>query len=290
MLNFGIVTDCYGCRISLEDAIRRLHRIGFRDLEIPCWHFTAGQDDASYMKSNLAPRLKDLRSLLADLGMNARQFHSTISLHAESEPLRAKAADGIRRTAEIAAETGARALVLHIGGRKDSCAGRTDEEIFAANVKTLTELAGFVEHSELRLAIENLMSDVNRQGCRISELKALIEAVGSDRIGICLDTGHANVDGLDIPAAIRECGPLLCATHIQETCPGNDLHVFPFSLRRSKSAMNWFDIFRTFRETGYPFPLIGECANNAGELPLPLVDRYLEAQRLLLESVIRGDF
>ena len=288
-LNFGIVTDCYGCKISLEDAVRRLHGIGFRDLEIPCWHFTAGREP-SYLKSDLSSRLKDLRTLLSDLGMTVRQFHSTASLRAESESARAEAADWIRRTAEIAAETGARALVLHIGGRKEVCADRTDREIFEANVKTLSELADFVGNSGIRLAIENLMSDVYRQGCRISELKDLIAAVGSARIGICLDTGHANVDALNIPEAIRECGDLLCATHIQETCPGNDLHVFPFSLRRSKSTMDWFAIFRTFRETGYPFPLIGECANNAGELPLPLVDRYLEAQRLLLESVLRGEF
>ena len=39
---FGIVTDFYGVRISLEDAVRRLSKLGIRDLEIPGWHWDAG--------------------------------------------------------------------------------------------------------------------------------------------------------------------------------------------------------------------------------------------------------
>ena len=54
--------------------------------------------------------------------------------------------------------------------------------------------------------------------------------------------------------------------------------------------MDWFRIFGAFGEIGYPFPLIGECANNSGELPLELADRYLEAQKNLIESVLRGEF
>ena len=119
-------------------------------------------------------------------------------------------------------------------------------------------------------------------------LEEAVRRLGS--LGICLDTGHANVDGLDVPEAIRECGPQLIATHIQETCRGNDLHVFPFTLRQGKSTMDWFRIFEAFAGIGYPFPLIGECANNSGELPLELADRYLKAQKELIESVLRGEF
>ena len=54
--------------------------------------------------------------------------------------------------------------------------------------------------------------------------------------------------------------------------------------------MDWFRIFEAFAGIGYPFPLIGECANNSGELPLELADRYLKAQKELIESVLRGEF
>ena len=54
--------------------------------------------------------------------------------------------------------------------------------------------------------------------------------------------------------------------------------------------MDWFRIFEAFAGIGYPFPLIGECANNSGELPLELAVRYLKAQKELIESVLRGEF
>ena len=286
---FGIVTDFYGVRISLEDAVRRLNRLGIRDLEIPGWHWSAGQD-SPYDLTRHADRINNLRSLLHDLGMNVQQFHSHFSLAADTEANRTAVVEKSLRTIDLAAELGAKALVIHIAGRHGSCKGISDQAIFEANVKSLSEMAKHAENMPVRLAIENLMTDTNRQGCRIAELKELIAVAGSERIGICLDTGHANVDGLDVPEAVLECGPQLIASHIQETCRGNDLHVFPFTLRRGKSTMDWFRIFGAFAEIGYPFPLIGECANNSGELPLELADRYLEAQKNLIESVLRGEF
>ena len=286
---FGIVTDFYGVRIPLEDAVRRLGKLGISDLEIPGWHWSAGQDSA-YELTRQTKRLNGLRTMFHDLDMNVRQFHSSFALAVDSEPNRAAMVDMTRRTIDLASELGAKALVIHIGGRHDGSKGVSDPGIFEANVKSLSELAHHAENCPVSLAIENLMSGTNRMGCRISELKDLIAAAGPDRIGICLDTGHANVDGLDVPEAIRECGKQLIATHIQETCRGNDLHVFPFTLRRDKSTMDWFRIFDTFAEIGYPYPLIGECANNSGELPLEMADRYLKAQKDLIESVLRGEF
>ena len=286
---FGIVTDFYGCRIPLEDAVLRLNKLGIRDLEIPGWHWSAGQEP-DYIKSDHPERLTPLCGMLNDLGMNVQQFHSAYSLAADSEKNRAAQVENNLRTIDLAAGLGAKALVIHIGGRHTSCEGIPDPAIFEANAKSLSELTRHAENTGVRLAIENLMFDTNRLGCRISELKDLIAAVGSEKIGICLDTGHANVNGMDVPEAVKECGALLTATHIQETCRGNDLHVFPFSLRQSKSTMDWFRIFDAFGEAGYPFPLIGECANNTGELPPAMADRYLEAQKNLIEAVLRGEF
>ena len=288
-MRFGIVTDCYGVVLSLEDSIRHLSKIGFRDLEIPGWHWNAGEKAANGTFSR-SQRIKEVCKLINDSGMTVHQYHSAHALSAASESLRSEQVNRIKDTIDLAAELNAASLVIHIGGRHDMCKGITDQAIFDANTRSLVELAEHAKNTPVKIAIENLMTDVYRQGCRISELKDLIKAADSDRIGICLDTGHANVDGLDVSEAIRECGSLLIATHVQETCPGNDLHALPFSLRRVKSTMNWFEIFRTFRETQYPFPLIGECANNTGELPFELVDRYLESQRILIQEAVDGKF
>ena len=288
-MNFGIVTDFYGCRIPLEEALQRLAKLGFRDLEIPGWHWTAGQDPAHFMTGN-PRRIENVKKMLADLGLNVQQFHSSLPLAVDSEEKRKNWNDLIKQTIELAAELGAGALVIHIGGRHEEAKGLSREEVFERNAKSLAELVKYTENTPLKLAIENLMSDTHLLGCKIAELKELIAAVGSENMGICLDTGHANVDGLDVAGAIEECGDLLIATHIQETCPGNDIHAMPFSIRRVKSSMDWFKIFDTFRKVHYPYPLIGECANTTGELPVALADQYLKAQKELIDAVLRGDF
>ncbi|MBO4489869.1 MAG: sugar phosphate isomerase/epimerase [Lentisphaeria bacterium] len=285
---FGIITNFYGLQISIEEAVLRLSNLGIRNLEVPGWHWSAGQDTSSYIMTDHPERLNRFRSLLRDQGMNVQQFHSHFAFAAESEESRTRQVERNRRTIDLAAGMGAKAVVIHIGGTHAACGQIPDSAIFEANARSLSEVADHAKNTSVKIAIENLMTDTNRMGCRISELKDLITAVGSDRVGICLDTGHANVDGLDVPEAVRECGNLLIATHIQETCRGNDLHMFPFALRRRKSTMDWFRIFDVFAEIGYPYPLIGECAN--AELPLELADRYLEAQKNLIESILRGEF
>ena len=287
--SFGIVTDFYGCDITLEEAVIRLHKSGIRHLEIPEWHWTAKQAP-SYGSTHHPERVKALKDLLNDLGMEARQLHSAASLAAQSEQARRDCVERIKYAIDLAAGLGTEALVIHIGGRHSVCSELPDSAIFEANARSLSELADHAQNTPVSLAIENLMNDTHRMGCCISQLKDLIRVVGSEKIGICMDTGHANVNGMDVPEAIRECGALLIATHIQETCPGNDLHVFPFTLRRGKSTMNWFQIFEAFAEIHYPFTLIGECANNCGELPLDLADCYLKAQKELIESVLSGKY
>lgn len=285
---FGIGTGSYATRTSLENAIRFLAEDGFTDLEIESWHLV----EKDFDRETAPERLRSLRELLTDLALTVRQLHAPFGndLVAESESERIKHVDVFKRWIDIALAVGAKAMVIHIGGCIRVCWQKKYEDIFAANAKSLAELASHAGKSDLILAIENLMSGEMRIGYRIADLKALIAAAGSEKIGICLDTGHANVEGLDVPTAIEECGPLLAATHIQESCPGNDLHMFPFSLRRVKSSMNWFQIFDAFKRVGYRKPLIGECANHTGELPLELVREYTKAQKRIVEVAMHGDF
>jgi sugar phosphate isomerase/epimerase len=287
--SFGIVTDFYGINITLEEAILRLHKLGIRFLEIPEWHWTAGKE-ASYGEKFHPERVKTVRLLLEDLGMKACQLHSSAALAAQSEESRKLCVERIKVAIDLAAGLGCGALVIHIGGRHSVCKDLSDSAIFDANARSLAELVSYAKNTPVKLAIENLMNETHRMGCTISDLKDLIAETGSGQIGICMDTGHANVNAMNVPDAIRECGDLLIATHIQETCPGNDLHVFPMTLRRGKSTMNWFEIFEAFAQVNYANALIGECANNCGELPLDLADRYLESQKNMIESVLRGEF
>jgi sugar phosphate isomerase/epimerase len=70
--------------------------------------------------------------------------------------------------------------------------------------------------------------------------------VGSEHVGICLDTSHANYMKLDIPGAIRRCGHRLVATHISDNLGAHDDHLMPYGGR-----INWKPVVDALREVGY---------------------------------------
>ena len=295
-MRFGIVTDCYGIGLPLEQALTRLSRIGFRDVEIVGGHL-AEDITAPPSVYEAKARIRYLKKLISNLGIAVCQLHGpygVCDLVAETETQRKRNIDIYKRWIDWSLALEAGALIIHIGGRNDLCPVKDIEFIICRNVDSLCRLAEHVEGTVLKLAIENLPSrcadnpnTFNLYGNTVSELKEIVSAVGSDNLGICLDVGHANIEGLDVPSAVIDADNSLVATHIQENNGVYDMHMLPFSLRRLYSKMAWFAIFKAFKKIEYPYPLIGECANTSGELPFEIVDIYLKHQKELLDTVMK---
>jgi sugar phosphate isomerase/epimerase len=78
------------------------------------------------------------------------------------------------------------------------------------------------------------------------EMLDLVAAIDHRAIGITLDTSHANMIGLDLPATIRELGPYLIATHISDNDGSGDQHRTPGS-----GTIDWPATIRVLREVEY---------------------------------------
>ena len=94
--------------------------------------------------------------------------------------------------------------------------------------RSLDELYTIADRLGLRIACENLMSrGTPRPLCPVEQLRAFIDPYPTS-VGICLDTGHALVNGLNPASEARAAGDRLIATHLQDTdgskivtgCPG----------------------------------------------------------------------
>jgi len=48
--------------------------------------------------------------------------------------------------------------------------------------------------------------------------------VGAPNLGICVDSGHCHLNGLDVAAVIRACGELLVETHFHDNHGRRDEH------------------------------------------------------------------
>lgn len=78
--------------------------------------------------------------------------------------------------------------------------------------------------SSTTLAIENM--ETKSEIYSIDQILAIINGL-SFKSGICLDTGHANMTGIDIPEFIKKANKHLIATHIADNDGKVDQHLLP---------------------------------------------------------------
>ena len=141
-----------------------------------------------------------------------------------------------------------------------------------AKKANLAYLAPYIEEAKkvgIGIAIENMV-DFRRWrrrycGGDIFELIDLCDEINDPSVGICLDTGHANLAGVHVGEAIRAIGKRLRATHINDNhANGADEHLFPYF-----GTVDWKDAMRAFAETGYE----GDFAYEAGSQRIPASTR-----------------
>lgn len=110
----------------------------------------------------------------------------------------------------------------------------------------------------IRIAIENMEGDDEIGSA--DELCEIADSLG-ERAGICLDTGHANIRGEDIPSFVRRCGGRLIGTHIADNDGKSDQHLLP-----GFGNIRWEEVIPAFREC-YDGYLTLECMFFSRNLP-----------------------
>ncbi len=93
-------------------------------------------------------------------------------------------------------------------------------------------------------------------------------------VGICWDTGHAQVSGHDQRAAIESLGSRLKALHIQENDGGSDDHLLPFATVRN--GVKWHDVAQALGAIGYGGAFVFETRNAFDAVPDELFDDHLQ--------------
>ena len=110
----------------------------------------------------------------------------------------------------------------------------------------------------IRIAIENMEGDDEIGSA--DELCEIADSLG-ERAGICLDTGHANIRGEDIPSFVRRCEGRLIGTHIADNDGKSDQHLLP-----GFGNIRWEEVIPAFREC-YDGYLTLECMFFSRNLP-----------------------
>lgn len=281
---------------SVEEAMRMIREAGFDSLDFPLSVYGRPLD-APLRKDNWREWTLSVKRTADALQLPITQAHASWE-QAIPEDLHYEPPYEIyKRTMEACHLLGCRHLVfhpvlyLHRMEREE-----TKQRIHEWNVRWFRELLPLAERFDLTVNLENMFDYRHVQQpddpafpyTSGEDMLALRCAIGSSRVQLCLDTGHANISGQDVPAMIRAYGEHLKTLHLNDNygliAPVfEDLHLFP-----GYGKLDWSAIFSALREIRYDGVLniepVGELKRMAPEIRRIQLRSAVQILRLLAEK------
>ena len=174
------------------------------------------------------------------------------------------------KSVRICAFFGCRYLVVH-GFKLARELGSEDAE-WAQTEKLIHFLAPLARELGVTLCVENLYSGLGRhmlEGpcCNARKMAARIDRInaqyGAEVLGFCLDTGHANLVGIDFLPFLHTLGHRLKVLHIHDNDGVADLHQIPYTFTRTRentSSTDWAGFLQGLRDIRFDGVLSFETA------------------------------
>ena len=135
------------------------------------------------------------------------------------------------------------------------------EQYKQLNIELLHEMADLAKQYELSITIENLpIGYLGDLGTTIESLLGIVKATSQENVGICIDSGHGFISGLDLHASIVAAGEHLFETHFHDNFgrtsrlnKHNDRHL-PVGL----GDIDWKKVIVALREIRFAQPVVFE--------------------------------
>lgn len=250
---FGVSTHLYhGQRLAREHLIQ-IARHGFETVEL-----FATRTHVDY-HSDAA--VADLQQWLAETGLALHAIHAPIaetydgsrwtgvlSLASTDAALRAQAVAETERALHVARRLPVRLLVAHIGLPRSPAQGQGSDSRAAAR-RSLDELLRTAGPLGVTIAVEIIPNELSRAGSLVHFIE---EDLAGSGVGICLDFGHAHMDG-DLVDAIETVAEHLVTTHVHDNRGRRDDHLVPF-----EGTIDWPAALTAVQKIGYEGALLFE--------------------------------
>jgi len=176
---------------------------------------------------------------------------------------------GLLKSLEACGEIGCRVAVIHPYFHPLSAPSTRD-----GNLRLIDRLMPSVEKYGVKLAFENIygMNYSDTRMSRAEDILPVIEAADSEYVGACIDTGHANIRGLDGAAMVRLYGKKLFALHVNGNA-GKDEHVIPYTMSGWCEKIDFYAFSAALKEIGFKGYYNLEIA--CGDLPRGVAQPFL---------------
>lgn len=159
------------------------------------------------------------------------------------------AIDKLYRWIDMYEAIGIKNMVLHYD--RLSGTGLSRRERADKNIEKLKILAEYIKNKNITICLENLspnIPDVKELiGHNADDLLYIIERVGSEKFGICLDTGHLNLTENSQREFILKAGKKLKALHIADNQGRSNQHMMPYT----RGTVDFKEVVEALREVDY---------------------------------------
>lgn len=169
-----------------------------------------------------------------------------------------------------------------------------EDTSFETYRKTLKELQSFVRGTDFTLCIGNRNSV--HYACDGAGIVKIIEGLGGENLGVCLDTGHLNLSRAEERTTetqgefIRKTGSFLKALHINGNNGVADQRIAPFAVR-ARVQVDYREVLQSLTEICYSglfnLKVEGEVIGN---VPRSVLDLKLSYLKDLLDFMLTADF
>jgi sugar phosphate isomerase/epimerase len=254
---FGVSTHLYHGQRLGRDHLMEIAAYGFEAVELFATrtHFDYHNPAAT----------ADLQEWLADAGLELHGIHAPVSesfvggrwgpalsLASVDRDRRAQAVGEAERALHIARRIPVGVFVMHLGVPRAQQPAPGDNNRDAAR-RSVEELQPIAEPLGVRLAVEVIPNDLSRVGSLVHFVEEDLDGVDA---GICLDFGHAHMDG-DLVDAIETVSGHLIATHVHDNRGRADEHLVPFD-----GTIDWPGVMTAVQKVGYDGTLLLELATH----------------------------
>ncbi len=285
----AINTDFFGENPKLEVTRQLLHQIASAGFTHIHW---CHEWDGDYMYS--VYEMQQIREWMEECHLQAKALHATKGTRrnviandghfrrdftSDWEYNRKAGVELIQNRVDLAACLGASEIVLHlyipfqtIG--EDAAA---KEHFYRQVEASLDELQPYCLQKGVRICLENLF---DLPGSWVLEsFDRLLGKYPKEFLGICLDTGHANMSwGTKFCDIIRTYRDRIYAVHLHDNFGDADAHALP-----GEGNIPWDEVMRTLASSAYALPLLLEL-NCSGSDPEAFLRRAFEAGQKLSEQ------
>jgi sugar phosphate isomerase/epimerase len=205
----------------------------------------------------------DLQQWLAEAGLELHSVHAPIgesfaggrwgpplTLASTDSATREKAMAETERALQIARRIPFSVLVAHLGLPR-SQRPSADDNSRESSRRSIEELHRLAEPLGVRVALEVIPNELSRPASLVHFIE---EVLDTSAVGICLDFGHAHMDG-DLADAIETVSEHLMTTHVHDNRGRTDDHLVPFD-----GSIDWPAALTSVQKIGYEGTLLFEIA------------------------------